>query len=92
MPPNTVPVNCTGLAILKPVVLRHVIVFDDTDLEGVNKYLWEIKDQYKLYELYSDPGGSKQVAIINNTTNYNFDTAELFEFKGNNPETYRGYR
>jgi hypothetical protein len=69
-----------------------VIVFDDTDLEGVNKYLWEIKDQYKLYELYSDPGGSKQVAIINNTTNYNFDTAELSQFIGNDPETYRGYR
>jgi hypothetical protein len=69
-----------------------VIVFDDTDLEGVNKYLWEIKDQYKLYELYSDPGGSKQVAIINNVANYNFDTAELTEFKGSDPETYRGYR
>ena len=69
-----------------------VIVFDDTDLEGVNRYLWEIKDQYKLYEIYSDPGGSKQVAIINNIKNYNFDTAELSEFIGNDPETYRGYR
>ena len=70
----------------------NVIVFDDADLEGVNRYLWEIKDQYKLYDLHYVKGGARQVAIINDLENYNFNTAELRDFEGVNPDTWRPQR
>jgi hypothetical protein len=61
-----------------------VIIFDDSDLNGVNKYLWEIKDQYHLYNL-----GERQTIIINDKENFNFSTATgISEFQGKDPETY----
>ena len=69
-----------------------VIVFDDADLEGVNRYLWEIKDQYKLYDLYHETGGARQVAIVNNNSNYNFNTANFFNFKGIDPANWQPIR
>lgn len=65
----------------------RVIVFDDSDLTGVNKYLWEIKDQYNLYSLYG-----RQAIIINDTENFDFDRANLQEFVGQDPATYQAKR
>lgn len=65
-----------------------IIVFDDSDLNGVNKYLWEIKDQYNLYNL-----GERQSIIINDEKNFNFATAIGIEkFTGNDPESYVSLR
>ena len=65
-----------------------IVVFDDSDLNDVNKYLWEIKDQYNLYNL-----GERQAIIINDETNFNFITATGIEkFKGKDPETYISLR
>lgn len=67
-----------------------VIVFDDSDLEGVNKYLWEIKDQYTIYDL--ELTRSRQSVIINDTDNYDFDSANLFPFGGCDPKDWRAIR
>jgi hypothetical protein len=69
-----------------------VIVFDDSDLQGVNQYLWEIKDQWEIFDLYCSPGGSRQCAIINNRKDYDFETAELVPFKGVSPEQWKPIR
>ena len=70
----------------------RVIIFDDADLQGVNQYLWEIKDQYKLYDLESDEGGSRQVCIVNDDENYNFSEAGLLPFKGCDPNEWKRIR
>ena len=66
----------------------NIIVFDDSDLTGVNRYLWEIKDRYNLYNL-----GERQAIIINDKENFNFSTATgINEFQGKDPETYVSLR
>lgn len=71
-----------------------VIIFDDADLKGVNKYLWEIKDEYKLYDLFWEPNkkSNRQVIIINDQENYNFDTDVLYEFRGSDPNIWKPIR
>lgn len=67
-----------------------VIVFDDADLQGVSKYLWEIKDQWELFDLeskYESP--ARQVAIINNREDYDFSISGLIPFQGVSPEEWR---
>jgi len=64
-----------------------VIVFDDSDLEGVNQYLWEIKDKHNLYSLYD-----RQAVIINDDVNFDFSAIELEKFQGHNPTTYQSKR
>lgn len=67
-----------------------VIVFDDADLEGVNQYLWEIKDRYAIYDL--EPlQGCRQVAIIN-SDRYDFTNSDLRPFQGQNPIQWRPTR
>lgn len=70
-----------------------VIIFDDADLQGVNQYLWEIKDQWELFDLeskYNSP--ARQVAIINNRENYNFSISGLIPFRGVSPELWKASR
>lgn len=70
-----------------------VIVFDDADLYGVNQYLWSIKDDYKLYDLPSTKlGMNRQVVIVNDIENFNFDTAEMQDFGGMSPENWQPIR
>jgi hypothetical protein len=75
----------------------RVIVFDDSDLPGVNRYLWEIKDQYNIYSLYETDRSPKmayhrQAVIINDMDNFKFDNAKLKKFQGHDPETYVSLR
>lgn len=70
-----------------------VIIFDDADLYGVNQYLWEIKDQYTLYDLPSTKFGmNRQTVIINDIENFSFDTAEMTDFGGMPPNQWKPIR
>jgi hypothetical protein len=69
----------------------RIIVFDDVDLPGVNRYLWEIKDQYNIYSLYETDKSTpyhRQAVIINDTDNFKFDTVKLEKFQGHDPVKY----
>jgi Methyltransferase domain len=75
----------------------RIIIFDDSDLPGVNRYLWEIKDQYNIYSLYETDRSPKmayhrQAVIINDMDNFKFDTVKLEKFQGHDPETYVSLR
>lgn len=70
----------------------RVIIFDDSDLEGVNQYLWEIKDLYKIYDLLWNGTGARQSIIINDTKNYDFESANLFDFRGVDPTNWKPVR
>ena len=75
----------------------RVIVFDDADLTGVNRYLWEIKDQYNIYNLYvaaksPEHAGHRQAIIINDMDNFKFDNVELEKFQGHDPSNYISQR
>ena len=73
----------------------RIIVFDDSDLSGVNKYLWEIKDRYTIYSLYETDKSTpyhRQAIIINDTDNFKFDTVKLEKFQGYDPRTYVSLR
>lgn len=70
-----------------------VIIFDDADLKGVNEYLWEIKETHKLYDLPCNGNGMKrQVAIVNDLNNFNFETANLSSFSGIDPTEWKPIR
>jgi hypothetical protein len=69
----------------------RVIVFDDADLKGVNQYLWEIQHQYKLYDLVPLKG-ARQVAIVNDIDNYDFESAQLQPFNGQHPDSWEKTR
>jgi hypothetical protein len=69
-----------------------VIIFDDSDLEGVNRYLWEIKDQYEIFDLHHSPGGSRQSIIINDRENFDLDSAGLSPFGGVDPLQWKAIR
>jgi hypothetical protein len=71
----------------------RIIVFDDSDLPGVNRYLWEIKNQYNIYSLYetdrsTETAYHRQAIIINDTHNFKFDKIKLEKFQGHDPRTY----
>ncbi len=71
----------------------RVIVFDDADLPGVNRYLWEIKNQYNIYSLCvatasSEHADHRQAIIINDMDNFKFDDVSLEKFQGHNPKKY----
>jgi hypothetical protein len=75
----------------------RVIVFDDVDLPGVNRYLWEIKDQYNIYSLCvaaksAKHAGHRQAIIINDIENFKFDDVSLEKFQGHDPEKYISLR
>jgi hypothetical protein len=75
----------------------RIIVFDDSDLPGVNRYLWEIKDQYNIYSLgetdkSSETAYHRQAVIINDTNNFKFDEVSLEKFQGHDPEKYISLR
>jgi len=69
-----------------------VIVFDDADLQGVNQYLWEIKDQYNIYDLESTEDGARQACIVNDKENFNFDAAGFIPFRGCDPKEWKPIR
>jgi hypothetical protein len=75
----------------------RVIVFDDADLPGVNRYLWEIKNQYNIYSLCvaaksSEHADHRQAIIINDMDNFKFDDVSLEKFQGHDPRTYVSLR
>ena len=75
----------------------RIIIFDDSDLPGVNRYLWEIKDQYNIYSLYETDRSPKmayhrQAVIINDMNNFKFDNVKLEKFQGHDPSNYVSLR
>jgi hypothetical protein len=75
----------------------RIIVFDDSDLLGVNRYLWEIKDQYNIYSLYetdrlTEMAYHRQAIIINDIDNFKFDNVKLEKFQGHDPSNYVSLR
>ena len=75
----------------------RIIIFDDSDLPGVNIYLWEIKDQYNIYSLYETDRSPKmayhrQAVIINDMNNFKFDSVKLEKFQGYDPSNYVSLR
>jgi len=69
----------------------RIIVFDDSDLPGVNQYLWEVKDQYNVYSLGETDKSTpyhRQAVIVNDIHNFKFDTVKLEKFQGHDPITY----
>ena len=67
-----------------------IIIFDDADLEGVNRYLWEIKDDYKIYDVDKESTDIRRRSVILNIDEnlYDFDHANLKEFAGVDPNTF----
>lgn len=67
------------------------VVFDDADLEGVNRYLWEIRDRYMLYDLECLEG-CRQVAIVRDPDTYDWNASGLIPFQGQDPAHWRPTR
>jgi len=73
--------------------LKHslVTVFDDADLRGVNQYLWEIRQQFHIWDL-EQMDGSRQAVIVTDPDHYDFERAGLVPFQGQDPATWRSTR
>jgi hypothetical protein len=69
--------------------LEHsrVIVFDDADLAGVNRYLWTVRSHPHIYDL-EPMDGCRQVVIVNDPDHYDFEHANLKPLAAVDPDRY----